>query len=223
MTNIHEALGAAKPTAQPKLDAEQVGSNGLILVYDTETDGFTKPKLAKTDPSQPHVVQIACSLIEQDGTERACFHAIVKPDGYSIPAETAAIHGIDTALAERVGVPAQVAMAAFCQLRARASEVAAHNEEFDWFVLEVALARLGIRPTKTWPKRTCTMRGSTALVNLPPTPKMIKAGFTKNKPPSLMELHTFLFGEGFEGAHDAMVDVRACSRSLVELRRRGVL
>lgn len=42
----------------------------------------------------------------------------------------------------------------------------------------------------------------------------------RNKWPTLQELHTFLFGVGFEGAHDALVDVRACAKCYWEIQRR---
>ncbi len=41
--------------------------------------------------------------------------------------------------------------------------------------------------------------------------------------PKLQETYKFLFGEEFEGAHDAMADVRACARIYFELRNRSVI
>ena len=36
--------------------------------------------------------------------------------------------------------------------------------------------------------------------------------------PTLSELHMFLFGNGFEGAHDALNDVLACAACYFELK-----
>jgi len=41
--------------------------------------------------------------------------------------------------------------------------------------------------------------------------------------PSLQELYGKLFDESFDGAHQALVDVRACARCFFELKRIGVL
>lgn len=41
--------------------------------------------------------------------------------------------------------------------------------------------------------------------------------------PTLTELHTKLFKEGFDGAHDALDDVKACARSFFELTKMGVI
>lgn len=198
----------------------------MFTVYDTETQGLPPKKMHYTDPKYPRLVQLAISLIGDDGIERACFHAIIKPDGWVIPDETAEIHGITTELAERVGIPVRVALAAFCQVRALAPETFAHNEQFDFGIVESEIHRLGIM-TKPWPKRLCTAQtpGIAEAVGLPPTEAMKRwpRFANKNKTPNLQELHTYLFGEGFEGAHDAMVDVRACGRCAIELRKRVLL
>lgn len=195
----------------------------LALVWDTETSGLTRDRLPASDPSQPHLVQIAASLIEVDGTERACMSMIVKPDGYEIPIEASGVHGITTDMALRMGLPLRVVIAVFTNLRALADESVCHNATFDHLVVDAQIARLGITPAKGWPKQVCTMRGSSELVGLPPTARMVAAGFTKFKPPSLMELHKFLFNEGFDGAHDALTDCKVCAKCFIELRKRKVL
>jgi len=43
------------------------------------------------------------------------------------------------------------------------------------------------------------------------------------KPPKLSELYKHLFGEWFEGAHNAMVDVEATTRAFGELVKRGAI
>jgi DNA polymerase III epsilon subunit-like protein len=63
----------------------------------------------------------------------------------------------------------------------------------------------------------CTKQLSTEYCNLP--------GKYAGKPkwPTLQELHTHLFGKGFDGAHDALADVQATARCFVELVKRGVI
>ena len=184
----------------------------LFLVYDTETSALRNP----------YLVQLACSLIDGDGKEHAAFHSIIRPDGWEIPEGATAIHGISTAMALEVGLPVRVAVAAFLQLRAVSCATVAHNEQFDYMVIDTELKRLGITPAKVSPRRLCTMNSSIELVGLPPTERQIKAGY-KNKAPKLIELHQFLFGEGFDKAHSATADVAACSRCFIELRKRMIL
>ena len=64
----------------------------------------------------------------------------------------------------------------------------------------------------------CTMEAATPIVNLPPTERMVAAGITKPKPPKLEECIRHFFDESLEGAHDALIDVRACSRVFFHLK-----
>jgi len=51
----------------------------------------------------------------------------------------------------------------------------------------------------------------------------IRNNWGSYKWPSLIELHTKLFDEGFDGAHDALADVKACAKSFFELKEREVI
>lgn len=197
------------------LDVVHAPTKGLILIFDTETNGFNNPML----------MQLGAMLIDDDGTEHACFHAKVKPEGWALDEGAFRAHGISLAEAERTGLPLRVAVAAFLQMRSVASLVVAHNIDFDHRVMENNIRHLGITPSKGWPPEICTAQGLAAeYVGLPPTERMLHSKYrNKNKTPKLEELHRFLFNEGFEGAHSAVNDMRALARCFVELRKRGVL
>jgi DNA polymerase-3 subunit epsilon len=66
---------------------------------------------------------------------------------------------------------------------------------------------------------TCTMLKAIDVVKCPPTEKMRRAGRTGFKNPNLAETYRHFFGRDFEGAHDAMADVRACRDVFFELRK----
>ena len=59
-------------------------------------------------------------------------------------------------------------------------------------------------------EHACTMERSADTVKLPPTARQLAYGIKGYKRPSLMEAYQHFFGRPFEGAHDAMADVRAC-------------
>lgn len=201
----------------------------MILAYDSETTGFVNEREAPSHPSQPHLVQLACILLGEDGVELQSVNLIVRPDLgengqplWIIPPGAAAVHGITTDIAIKYGVPLRLAVATFTNLRAVATATAAHNINFDRVVLEAAIARCNGKPASAGPStHYCTMRTGTDIARIPPTARMVASGRTGFKSPNLMELHTFLFGVGFEGAHDALADVRACTRCLLELMKRG--
>ena len=185
----------------------------MILFYDTEATGFPNTRAPHDDERQPHIVQLAAILTEDDGTERA-------PQGWEIPAEAAAVHGITTEMAARVGVSEAMAFACWNRLGFLAKTHVAHNIAFEYLVMQIAEARLrpAIRSTTSKAARFCTMKAATPIVNLPPTAKMLAAGFNRPKSPQLGECVKHFFNEELAGAHDALVDVRACARVYFHLR-----
>lgn len=195
----------------------------MILFFDTETTGLPDLRQPMNHPCQPHLVQLACLLTEDDGTERASVNLIVNP-GIPIPPGAAAVHGITDDIADRAGIPPQIATSIWHRLAERADLIVAHNIKFDIALIEAAWARHVASGLPEMDRRHgsrgrfCTMDAATPLVNLPPTERMVAAGFNKPKPPKLEECIRYFFKEELVGAHDALVDVRACARLFFRLR-----
>lgn len=194
----------------------------MVLFADTETGGFPNDRLALDHPSQPPLVQLGCVLVDADnGAEWATLELIVRPNGWVIPTATSSVHGVITAIADKVGVPPSLAVASYCNLRSRADIVVFYNKDFDRVIMEIAIARNGKVPSNPGPGIACAMELVTPLAKMPPTARMISAGHgDKFKPPKLTEAHQFLFGEGFDGAHSALADARATMRVWFKCKRR---
>lgn len=177
----------------------------MLLFFDTETTGIY---------GKPYLVQLAAILTENDGILRGSCNLIIKPDGYTIPDEVVAFHGITTGIAQRSGVPLSVAIAVFNNLAVTLtspdSQVIAHNKNYDLQIINYCYERGG------WPSRLegvstyCTMDAMTRYCKLPPTEKMLKKGMSGYKSPRLSEAYEFAFNKPLEGAHDALYDVQAC-------------
>lgn len=189
----------------------------MILFFDTETTGLPEFVRPFGDERQPHLVQIACLLTDDDGTERASVNLIVAP-GVPIPDGASRVHGITDLIADRCGVPSSTALAMWNKLAERADIIVAHNIKFDIALMQIAWARHFGADGPTFEQRHgkrlrfCTMDAAAPIVNLPPTARMLAAGYNKPKAPRLEEAVSHFFGETLEGAHDALVDVRACAR-----------
>lgn len=192
----------------------------MILFFDTETTGRPDFRRPVDDTFQPQIVQLAALLTEDDGTERASFSIVVLPS-CTIPSGAAAVHGITDQIADRCGVSPKLALMLWDDLAGRAETIVAHNIRFDWFLMASAWSRTSARAfdaTHGQRARFCTMDAASPIVNLPPTERMIAAGFNKPKPPKLEECIRHFFGEDLIGAHDALADVRACARVFFHLR-----
>ncbi len=186
-----------------------------ITVWDTETTGFATKgwDLAQ----QPYIIQFAALEAEyNDGEfkEISRHNFLMKPP-VSIPFWASQVHGIfDKDVVDKSPISHHIDD--IIRVLNRAEILSWHNIEYDEEILSYELARLG-RIGEYVPQSTlCTMRSSTEYCKL-------QGRWFSYKPPKLSELHKHLFGEWFEWAHDAMVDVEATMRCLVELLNRKVI
>ena len=189
----------------------------MYLFFDTETTGV--PRNYKAPPSDllnwPRVVQLGWVVTDQQGQELKATNHIIRPDGFMIPEVVSRIHGITTEMAMRDGVDLKVALNEIAADMSAADKLFAHNMSFDENILGAEFLRAGRANVVLQKPRACTMQGSTDFCAI--------VGNYGYKWPKLQELHKELFGYLFKGDHDALVDVRACVRCYLELRKREVM
>lgn len=184
-----------------------------VLFFDTETTGIPLNGVDIEDPRQPRIVQLAAELADDDGNVMETLSAIIKPDGFdSIPAGAQKAHGISIERCHDEGRPMKDVLEEFNSMKDRARSRAAYNISFDKRLLlrEAKYHRIEHDSSKFDQSSYCVMRMVTPIVKMAPTEKMVKCGYGgKNKPPKLIEAYRFFFDREFEGAHDALNDVRA--------------
>lgn len=185
----------------------------LKLFFDTETTGLPDFKAPSESAHQPHIVQLAALLVDMDTRETIqSMDVIIRPDGWTIPDDVAAVHGITTEHALDVGIPESLAVSMFMELWAGRARVA-HNEQFDARIVRIALMRFHSEDAadiwKSGPTE-CTARLATPICALPPTEKMKAVGRFHHKTPNLGEAYRHFTGKELENAHSAMADVLAC-------------
>jgi DNA polymerase III epsilon subunit-like protein len=191
----------------------------MYVFFDTETTGIPLDHNAPASDVEnwPRVVQIAWTLIDREGSELRSQAFIVRPDGFEIPLNASRIHGITTDRARREGADIALALAEFSKDVSDASEIVAHNIQFDERVVGAEFIRAGHKQSPLSGKRLhCTMRSSTDFCRLP-------GGRRGYKWPTLDQLHRILFGASFGMSHNATADVRACVKCYFELQRRGII
>lgn len=189
----------------------------MILFFDTETTGFYDQKLPPDHAGQPHIVQLAAELCEDDGRPVMGMSLIIDCP-FPIPARASEVHGITNEIAGARGVDLEFAIDLFRHFYRLADLVVCHNVAFDVPVMASEITRFLKRSTVLTKPTFCTMESATPIVNLPPTERMLAAGFNKPKPPKLEECIRHFFDEALEGAHDAMIDVAACRRVYFHLK-----
>jgi DNA polymerase-3 subunit epsilon len=185
----------------------------IALFYDTETTGLPDFKAPSESEHQPHIVQLGARLVDLDTRVAiSTLDVVIRPDGWEIPDEVSAIHGITTERAQLVGVSESLALGMLLDLWERAGERIGHNESFDARIVRIAQHRFDDARIDAWKgaPAQCTQIMATPILKLPPTPKMLAAGFTKNKSANLGEAYEFFTGKKLENAHSALADVDAC-------------
>lgn len=188
---------------------------GLILGYDTETTGIPDFKARSEAPHQPHMVQLAAVLVDEDTRKiEQSMDVIIHPLDWVITEEMTAIHGISHQKAFDTGVWENTALQLFLQMWAAASMRVAHNEQFDARIIRIAMARYGTPANDIELFKGgvagCTQRLSTPILRLPPTPKMVAARMPGPKSANLSEAYLHFTGKPLENAHSAMADTLAC-------------
>jgi DNA polymerase III epsilon subunit-like protein len=180
------------------------------IFIDTETTGlprFRDISAPNQEGNWPDIVSVAWSLYEPNGTFVKSQYSIVKPDGWTIPADSTKIHGITTEKALEEGRPLRDVLDELKEDLGKSEVIIAHHLEFDKNVLFNAFKwRLNYNPWHLWPeKEICTMLKSTDELKLPP--KYPKRSHPY-KPPNLTELYRATFnGREPTGQHNSMKDV----------------
>ena len=190
-----------------------------FFFFDCETTGLPRTRHFSADDVDgwPRLVQIAWARYDSRGNAEEAGCRIIRPDGFRIPSEATRIHGISQARALRVGRGLDEVLDEFLEAADKPDTVlVAHNLAYDFGVVGAELVRTN-RPLRFLDiPGICTMMSTTGLCRLPRP-----GGGFGYKWPTLEELHLYVFGRSYEGAHDAARDLEACARSFFKLLGAG--
>lgn len=180
--------------------------------FDTETSDRWDFKAPWNDPSQPHLVQLGYEIYDKQRVLIKSVDVVVDSrqlSGWNGVAEgAAAVHGITEERMAAEGVHPEIVAKTLVDDFAMCDITIAHNNEFDMKILDCFLYRCGYTPGVLFNNKhnLCTMKPLTNILKI--ANKNGRAGY---KWPTLQEAYMSLVdSKGFEGAHDAMTDVRAC-------------
>ncbi len=171
----------------------------MTLFLDLETTGLV------TRDEIPYPVSISWAV-----NEEKIQHHLVYPEGWEIPSEATAIHGITQAEAEEKGEDLGEVLEFLAKDLTRVEKVVIHNARFDRTVVENLITDFF-----KGKEVVCTMLSTVKLCQLP-----YPSGRGGWKWPKLLELYRKLFGKEFVGRlHSSDEDVRClrdCWRELIK-------
>lgn len=191
-----------------------------ILFFDTETNGLAKNFKAppSADDNWPRLLQLGAMMTMESGKEFFENSQYVLPSGFEILPEVSELTGITQSKVESSGFDLKIVLAGFNAFIKTADIVVAHNMLFDYSVMASEFMRAGIE-MQEMKHKICTMTDPAVIRHC-----KIKGKIPRQyKWPTLTELHQKLFKEEFDGAHDALNDVKALKKSFFELQRLNVV
>ncbi|WP_430811537.1 MULTISPECIES: DNA polymerase III subunit alpha [unclassified Carboxylicivirga] len=186
----------------------------MFLIFDTETTGLPKKWKAPISDfdNWPRMVQLAWQCHDIEGNFLFAKNHVISPDGFVVPEDVVAVHGISTEIAQEKGIPLKEALLDFMEDVKNSRAIIGHNVSFDINIVGCELLRCEMDETDLTSAAVIdTMTGSKEFCGLK------RKGQLKN--PTLTELHLSLFGVPFAEAHNAAADVEATSRCFLELLR----
>ena len=182
------------------------------IILDTETSGLT-PK--------DTILQLAYQRFDHLGRELDTFKAYICPQfPYEIHEKAFEAHGLTKEFLEENGYVNSQIVSMLARLMRFANDgwlFVGHNFSFDWRMITQDAVRYEV-PRSIEIEYYCTQ-------NAKEVKAFVGAVDVNGKPkaPNLAELHAKLFGTDFDGAHDALADVRATAKCFFELKRRGII
>lgn len=181
----------------------------MYLFFDTETTGTG---------SSARVTQLAFILTDKDGNIIKEYESLVKPDGWKVPKQKFFIdNNMSTERCEKYGVPIAEVMEHFAEALSKCEYKIAHNIQFDNRMMLNEIKIFGATGKAfTSKNQFCTMLSTVDYCNIP-------GRFGKPKWPKLIELYVKLFNEEFDGAHDALADVKAMIKCFFKLKEQKII
>lgn len=186
------------------------------LVFDTETTGlpdWSKPADAE---GQPRLASWCMLFVDEDLEIEQRHYGLVKPDGWIMSLEAQAVNGLTQERLLAEGAPVRDALEILTGAIADGRTLVAHNLSFDTKIMRGELRRAQFSD-ENCVNGICTMRGLTQACALP------KTSGSGLKFPRLDEACRIVLGRELTGAHNALVDAKACLWLLRAMRERGLL
>lgn len=188
----------------------------VYCVIDTETTGLPLRRKGSMFPppseidcyNDARILQIAWQIYNESTIIKER-NMLVKPEPFTgINGHAFKVHGIGEDKINAEGVSfGSVAKLLHKDIK-ECSTVVGHNIDFDWHIIASEAYRMGCDTLlERWNnlKRYCTMKEGQRYLG-------------SKKWPKLTELHREITGHDFEGAHDALADVKACAKCYQTIR-----
>jgi DNA polymerase III epsilon subunit-like protein len=190
----------------------------MYIFFDTETTGLPRDWNAPISDldNWPRLVQLAWSRYDGSGNQISSNDFIIKPEGFTIPRFSTAVHRISTEKAEKEGVDLGGVLKKFSHDVLSTKFLIAHNMDFDVKIMGAEFLRKKVENNISSIPKICTMKETVNFCQ-------IEGGPRGYKWPTLSELYYKIFHKKIEGAHDASIDIDACAECFFYLKKKKII
>jgi len=188
----------------------------MYLIYDIAAAG--KPKSWKADISDtfnwPRMMHISWILLGKDLKPIEDHNYLIKPEGYVLNEDLAKKVHVEFEEFHSNGNELEEVLRKLKECSKKAQYVFSHNLKLNGSILGAECYRSSMNNFLAHTESYCLMHEATYYCKL----KSKTGGY---KWPSLQEMHTIIFKQGFSPAGNARADVIAASRCFIALKRAG--
>ncbi len=188
----------------------------MYIIVDTEGTGLMDYKAPADAAGQPRMAELSLVFADAELEIQREYTAIIKPDGWTMPPETAEIHGLTQEILEEQGIPVREALDIYLEAITDSRVMAAHNAQHDAKQIRGELRRAGLPDQFESAPNLCTMRSLTKTIGLK------QEGSNRPKWPSLQEACDF-FGIERHSAHTGRGDAMDVLMVMRRMKQIGIL
>ena len=189
----------------------------MYLIFDASANGKPKSYKAPHDDTfnWPRLMHLSWILLDKDLKPTEDYNSLVQPNGWSPAPTSLRMHHLEEEKLRKSSDTIEDVLAEFSKSLQKADYVFAHNLAYNEGVINSEFYRQSISSPLIGAESYCLMHEATYFCKLPG-----KKGY---KWPSLQEMHSLLFKQGFSPSGHARADVIAASRCFIYLTKAGAL
>jgi len=189
----------------------------MYLVFDASANGRPRSYKAPLDDTAawPNLMHLSWILLDKDLKPIEDYNVLIKPEGYSPTEAALKSHHLDEEKIRNSPDTLEATLAKFSESVKKSKYLFAHNLQYNEGVIGSEYYRKSITSPLIAAEKFCLMHEATYFCKLPG-----KRGY---KWPSLQEMHSLMFKQGFTPSGHARADVIAASRCFIYLMKTGAL